>query len=224
MRGGAAAAAEEGYSKPTAILEVRLSVPPTLPDRVRTTLANEVTAIWQRQAVSIKWTTGAADAQESGRPFRLLVVPGRGTGASLDEKAATVGELLRSPDGHPVAFASLDVAERIVREAQGSGPSPPDALSYYRLGLVLGRAAAHEIGHFLLDTHTHARRGLMRARFEPVEFVDTRSGTFVLDQDAGAWLEGRLRQGIPLGRTHVSLAESATLDDFDARESFAYGR
>ena len=33
-----------------------------------------------------------------------------------------------------------------------------------RLGLVLGRAVSHEIGHYLLQTNTHATRGLMRAR------------------------------------------------------------
>jgi len=32
------------------------------------------------------------------------------------------------------------------------------------------------------------RNGLMRPRFNAVEFTDLRDGTFSLDQDAAAWL------------------------------------
>jgi hypothetical protein len=53
-----------------------------------------------------------------------------------------------------------------------------------RLGVVLGRAVSHEIGHYLLQTDTHATRGLMRARIDAREFADLRSGTFYLDRAA----------------------------------------
>lgn len=56
---------------------------------------------------------------------------------------------------------------------------------------MLGRALAHEIGHYLLGTHTHARNGLMRSTFDALEFTDPRSGTFALDHDAAAWLRMR---------------------------------
>ena len=65
------------------------------------------------------------------------------------------------------------------------------ALEERRLGVTLGRALAHEIGHFLLRTSTHARSGLMRSQFDASEFTDLRDGTFALDQDAVDWL--RLR-------------------------------
>jgi len=56
---------------------------------------------------------------------------------------------------------------------------------------VLGRALAHEIGHYLLDTHTHARTGLMRPNFNALEFTDLRNSTFALDHAAAAWLRTR---------------------------------
>ena len=57
--------------------------------------------------------------------------------------------------------------------------------------MLLGRALAHEIGHYLLDTHTHARHGLMRPQFDALEFTDLRDGTFVLDRTASEWLKSR---------------------------------
>jgi hypothetical protein len=60
-----------------------------------------------------------------------------------------------------------------------------------RLGVVLGRALAHEVGHYLLGTHTHARHGLMRPHFSAFEFTDLRDGTFALDDDTAAWLRQR---------------------------------
>jgi hypothetical protein len=65
------------------------------------------------------------------------------------------------------------------------------AVDERRLGIVLGRALAHEIGHYLLDTETHARIGLMRPHFSADEFSDLRDGTFALDAAAAAWLRTR---------------------------------
>jgi hypothetical protein len=52
---------------------------------------------------------------------------------------------------------------------------------------VLGRAVAHEIGHYLLNTRGHARHGLMRARIDARDFADLRNGGFGLDDDAALW-------------------------------------
>ena len=56
------------------------------------------------------------------------------------------------------------------------------------LGVVLGRAVAHEIGHYLLQTNTHASEGLMRASIDAREFADLRSRAFRLDEAAQAHL------------------------------------
>jgi len=56
---------------------------------------------------------------------------------------------------------------------------------------VLGRAVAHEIGHYLLHTNTHAPYGLMRANIDAREFADLRAGTFRLDRAAQVHLAER---------------------------------
>jgi len=48
----------------------------------------------------------------------------------------------------------------------------PNALADFILGRALGRALAHEIGHFLLGTGQHASKGLLRSTFEPYELLE----------------------------------------------------
>ena len=40
------------------------------------------------------------------------------------------------------------------------------------MGRIIGRAVAHEIGHFLLASQTHAASGLMRAALDPERMVN----------------------------------------------------
>ncbi|MGH9160424.1 MAG: hypothetical protein ACRD2X_10635 [Vicinamibacteraceae bacterium] len=47
----------------------------------------------------------------------------------------------------------------------------PPNLQRQALGRIIGRALAHEIGHFLLAVPRHAKRGLMRASFDPRQLV-----------------------------------------------------
>lgn len=112
----------------------------------------------------------------------------------LVEKAAepiAVGELVRPPNGHAVALISIESAQQLVASVRGRAGYELIAVDQRRLGIVLGRALAHEIGHYLLDTHTHARSGLMRPHFNALEFTDLRDGTFALDHVAAAWLRTR---------------------------------
>jgi hypothetical protein len=66
--------------------------------------------------------------------------------------------------------------------------SLPTALSNVLLARALGRALAHEIGHYLLGTARHAPYGLMRAQFTPQEILEpqteARYGLHRLDRDA----------------------------------------
>ena len=102
-----------------------------------------------------------------------------------------VGELVRPPNGHPVALISIESAQRLISSVPGRGGRELNSIEQQRLGIVLGRALAHEIGHYLLDTHTHAQSGLMRPYFNALEFTDLRHGTFALDHAAEAWLRTR---------------------------------
>jgi hypothetical protein len=177
---------ERIVSAPVTRVEVLLSVAPTLSVAVRATMLEEAAAIWRRQDVAIEWLPAKDDLPRRSNRLRALVVD-RPARPHADGPFA-VGELVRTSNSHPIALISIERAERLLASARGAATNELLAVSEQRLGIVLGRALAHEIGHFLLGTATHARRGLMRPHFDAVEFTDLRDGIFALDQDAAAWL------------------------------------
>jgi hypothetical protein len=59
------------------------------------------------------------------------------------------------------------------------------------MGRVLGRALAHEIGHFLLRSRNHSKVGLMRANPSVPDLIGRDRQTFFLSADDGkrlAWV------------------------------------
>lgn len=165
------------------LVDIGLTTSNELPAAARPVLIAEVESIWRRAGVRLRWPAGRRDggADES---LRVLVLgrASQGTGGH----AWPVGELLEDQDGRAFAVISIDAARRVVDAV--AGRDEPQALVERRLGTVLGRAVAHEIGHFLLATRGHARSGLMRAHVDVSDFADLRSGGFYLDREAGAWI------------------------------------
>lgn len=170
-----------------ALFWVTLSTTEALPEAVRTVVADEVEAIWAREGVTIVWEPMPLAGASAG--MRVLVVSTAG-GASDRGHHWPVAELLHDGGGGPLAVASVAAARRVLETAGLVGE--PEALADRRLGVVLGRAIAHEIGHHLLATASHSRRGLMRARIEAHEFADLRRIGFGLDARAASRVRAAL--------------------------------
>ncbi len=152
-------------------------------------LVAETNAIWWDSHLSLRWRTidlydPPPDPEIAGSLKVLIMareVPRGGGPANF-----TVGELVQNEGAPPLAVASITGARRIVEEAQRFQLLERPHAFDHCLGLVLGRAVAHEIGHYLLRTKTHAPRGLMRAAIDAQEFADPKSRTFRLDDAARA--------------------------------------
>lgn len=172
----------------TAFLNLRLTVSSELPSVSQKALINESESIWRDAKVQLRWLAPDAGA-ETGRPLRVLIT--RRVITAISDHRWPVGELVRFEDSTAIAMASITAALQIVQE----GPELPlldlPAMRQYRLGVVLGRAVAHEIGHYLLETNAHASSGLMRASIDAREFADFRTGTFRLDRESQAYLAAR---------------------------------
>jgi hypothetical protein len=65
------------------------------------------------------------------------------------------------------------------------------AVRTLRLGRMLGRAIAHEVGHFLNQSETHTRRGLMRATHSVAALTGTSLGPFSMDPEHVRLLQAR---------------------------------
>jgi hypothetical protein len=170
-------------------VEVILTTSDTLSASARTALVRETESIWQRHGVAIRWLPPNDSSPPGQARLRAFIVEKRSISAA--KGASTIGELISSTGSHPVAFVSIEEAQRLVTCTRGRMGYDLTVLEERRLGVTLGRALAHEIGHFLLRTSTHARSGLMRSQFHAAEFTDLRDGTFALDRDAADWLRRR---------------------------------
>ena len=179
--------AQEGDAR--AQLEVLLTVAPTLPKAARASMMEETAAIWRNHGVTINWLA-ATSLRSVPHRLRVLVVERRHSPATARD-AFTVGELIRPANGRPIAMMSIESAQRLVASVRGRAGYELIAVDPRRLGILLGRALAHEIGHYLLDTQTHARDGLMRPQFNALEFTDLRDEAFALDDPASEWLKSR---------------------------------
>ena len=168
---------------PALVLNLHFTSSDSLPLASRRALMAEAESIWKNGHVRLKWLRESTEADE-GDILRVLVVA-RPVPRTSEFSAWTVAELMRL-NAQATAIASTIGARRIVDESRWDLLAEPTAMQEQRLGLVLGRAVSHEIGHYLLQTNTHATRGLMRARIAAREFADLRSGTFRLDRAAEA--------------------------------------
>jgi hypothetical protein len=180
--------------RPFLLLNVRLTEVKALPSVARAAIRDEAASIWREAHVKLRWISKDTDA-DGGALLRVLVIP-RATQVTLPASPQAsaseaspvvttwaVGELLRRDDGDPIAIASITGARRVLDQSRF--PLFDDPIIHdRRLGVVLGRALAHEIGHFLLQTNTHSTSGLMRAQIGAMEFADLRAETFRLDEAA----------------------------------------
>ena len=139
-------------------------------------------SIWRPAHVQVRLVD--ADVQDATQ-LRVVVmarlIPGK------DKRAPwAVGELVTHDGVPPLAIASVTGARRIVDLTSRFRLLDSASVQERGLGTVLGRAIAHEVGHFLLQTKTHASSGLMRAFIDAREFADPAANGFTLDKAAVA--------------------------------------
>ena len=179
-------AAEKSDAEFPTVLSVRFTTSNELSDVSQRALINEAESIWRDAHVQLRWIRD--NSTDENRPLRIVVA--RRVAAVTDNRWP-VAELLRFEDRSAIALASISAALRIVEERPELPLVDLPALRQYKLGVVLGRAVAHEIGHYLLQSNAHSPYGLMRASIDAREFADLRTGAFRLDRESQAYLAAR---------------------------------
>lgn len=169
-------------------------------------LMREATGIWARAGVRLSWVSPTA--QPSGLSVRVVTVDRTGAAAN-SEDTWVLGQLVRGAGTTAVAMIALDQVTAIATRARSSR-APLD--SDQRLGLVLGRIIAHEIGHYLLAASPHQDGGLMRARYPEAELTDPLSTAFELDAPMKAIAHSTLVNGLP-ARVPAAVPTAASTRD-----------
>jgi hypothetical protein len=90
-----------------------------------------------------------------------------------------LGQIHFRSDGSPDSSVTLFYAP-IVRLASNATRMSPISVRNQIVARVMGRALAHEVGHFLLRSPHHAARGLMRAGHHASALTDSSRKGFVL--------------------------------------------
>jgi len=139
---------------------------PRLSSRLEAAAMKEAARIWARYGVNVAMLKAGSRSRDGAVTLTVRIAPG------LDGQtgAGTLGliyfrddvpdsEIVMYPDAiaalvSTVRFGAFDVFS-------------PSAFRDLILGRALGRALAHEIGHFLLRSRVHSAGGLMRA-LQPV--------------------------------------------------------
>src|SRR5690349_9753372 len=139
----------------------------------------EATLIWAAYGVDV--SASELHGCELVNAVRLTVTLANSPNHAV--AAASLGSI-RFQDGVPepaiVLYPTVIGALVSTTPYGGSMIDSPGALRDLVLGRVLGRALAHEIGHFLLRSQEHSPDGLMRASQPTANLVDPNRHRFEL--------------------------------------------
>ena len=177
------------------------------PSLVRS-IVGEADAIWRPSGVTFVWQAAApiaaaAHLRETGPyvPNTLYVVIGENRGAGRDGQRP-LGWIVfddgANPDqqiylSHANALAMMEEAQGVVGIVGQMPPMQRETL----LARAMGRALAHELGHYLLASKVHTQRGLMKPIMTAVELFMPDARALRIDPAQRRTVVARLR-GEPL--------------------------
>ena len=138
---------------------------PAIPPRVVAEAVAEAASIWSRYGVAVVPQESTPLSSRAAGTIALAVVV---ASQHADRLVAPLGAIGFSPEGEPGNVITI-YYEDLIRFSRHLGaitsPEPewPSGKIEQVAGRVLGRVLAHELGHFLLRSPSHATSGLMRS-------------------------------------------------------------
>lgn len=137
-------------------------------------VAAETRSIWAPYNVIVLPTFALSDLDRREGDHRIRLIVRDAPANRIDGRAPRGFRGLASitfdgPAPSDVVYASIDCARAAVGAAglEGLAPEVRSRLA----ARLLGRAVAHELGHYILGSKAHSKRGLMRASFGPAELM-----------------------------------------------------
>lgn len=172
-------------------LTVNVSASPDIPPSLVSSLLAETDAIWRSSGFTFAWRHAP---REAGAASLHVVIghdvrPGRGGGLALGWIVFDEGR----PE-HEI-YVSHANAQRLMIEAPGvvgALDRMPLLEKHTLLARAMGRALAHEMGHYLLESKAHTLNGLMRAGITASEFFGNDNRQFKLDNGQRGSITARL--------------------------------
>jgi hypothetical protein len=183
---------------------ITLAIAPGVSASLVTRVLAETDAIWRAGGFSFVWQravplTAASrlDQPEPYRPSTLRVVIGEDRGIARDHRTP-LGWIVFDGEHEPqreiyLSHANAKGLMEGARGVIGLIDQMPPVQREILLARAMGRALAHELGHFLLASKVHTPRGLLKAGRTAAElFSNARSG-FTIDASQRQQIATRLR-------------------------------
>jgi hypothetical protein len=157
-------------------IEVAVVAPRDVTDSMVQSICTEAEAIWASAGMALAWTRDAS----KGEMHRLAIE------VTVDDRQAPVGRdgalgWLTFTGDQPdrVIHLSRASAEGLLRDSPGLIDATISSHEAF-IARALGRALAHELGHYLLRSKAHTPHGLMRAAWTSNQTFDLRRDGFGL--------------------------------------------
>ena len=183
--------AYDGEMAPVLLLYIALALPHEgLTGSAYNTAISEAAAIWLPHGVVVRAASAGLPPTADTIVLRVVVQP----------RPASSGTRWRGPLaavrfdglGTPLTEIALylpDLIDLIDRSNAVASDRWPTILRERAIGRAVGRVLAHELGHYLLRSRTHAPSGLMRAVQNTAELIAGDRETFALSaDDAAQWV------------------------------------
>jgi hypothetical protein len=182
---GGVASAREVITMPRTVTAPRLPVDivfdgPPMPRKVEAAAMEEVTGIWAPYGVDVHESNPGDVVPDCAVRLAVMFADHPDPHAA----AGALGSIVFLDDGpvptivmYPRAIAALVSTVTLLGTNDKVWPT---ALYDLVIGRVLGRALAHEIGHFLLRSREHSVKGLMRPRHQVPDLIGADRSRFVL--------------------------------------------
>jgi hypothetical protein len=188
----AAAALAAAATAPVRHVVVNVAAAQDVPAAALAIMRDEASAIWRDSGVELTWHAGLRAAADE-----IVVVVGGVVRPAHQDGTLPLGWIVFDDPETPTQqiylsrASALDLIAKSSSATGGIGRMPPLERDAY-LGRAMGRALAHELGHYLLGSKAHTETGLMKASHTAWEFFSLGRVGFGIDAAQRAQLDVRL--------------------------------
>jgi hypothetical protein len=167
---------------------------PTISDRLVEEALHEADAIWRSNGVAVVWQTSEDTAASTEGSLSVMFDDGKST---LKDSVGTLGTIVFA-GGVPLPYIRLSYSNalELLRERYGGALNQMTLAERRRhVSRALGRALAHELGHYMLASREHTAHGLMKALQTTDDLFGPSRRPFELTDAQRCEVLGRLRSG-----------------------------
>jgi hypothetical protein len=177
-------------------LQVTLDARSRIADLPMPAIVGEVREVW-KPYLDVVFRTESDPVTACGPALQLLITDQADVGVDRRSRARSLGwiEFVGHEQPAPTITVSARTARTMLKEGRWLGRplgTLPSGSSMVFLARALGRAIAHEIGHYALRSTAHQTAGLMRQRLTVADIMDSKLSHFRLGRDEEALLARRL--------------------------------